>query len=61
MAREGSATLPMAVLDIHGRTLRSTILTKEQRTIDLSSYDAGIYFVSVTTPLGLRVLRVIVE
>ena len=61
MAREGSATLPMAVLDIHGRTLHSTILGREQRTVDLFLYDAGIYFVSVLTPLGVRVLRVIVE
>ena len=51
----------MAVLDIHGRALHSTILGREQRTVDLFLYDAGIYFVSVRTPLGVRVLRVIVE
>lgn len=56
-----SAPLPISVSDIHGRTLHSTTLANEQRAIDLSPYDAGIYFVSVRTPLGVRVLRVIVE
>jgi uncharacterized repeat protein (TIGR01451 family) len=45
--------------DVQGRLLSTTLLNENSKTIDLSNYSAGVYFVNVTTVVGKETHRIL--
>lgn len=45
--------------DVQGRLLSTTLLNERVKTVDLSNYSTGVYFVNVTTVVGKETYRVL--
>ena len=57
----GNIITSMQLYDIQGRILQEVSLNAKNGTLDISSYNNGIYFVNITTQKGATVEKIIKE
>ncbi|MDB4334938.1 T9SS type A sorting domain-containing protein [bacterium] len=56
-----SDNIRISIIDLTGKTVFSEILTDNNKSIPLSKYDSGLYFVEIRTAEDQKILQLIIE